>query len=197
MTVLGPLLFLIYINDLHKSIRFSKVLHFADDTSLIHSNKSVKQLNRHINHDLTLLCHWLKANKISLNANKTELIIFKSKRKSITKHLNFHISRQRITPKKSVKYLGLILDEHLSFNEHLHSLIPKLTCAVGMLAKIRHYITNETLKSVYFSIFNSHLLYGLQVWSLGNNPLQNRIITTQNKALRIITFKKSRQHSNP
>ena len=84
--VLGPLLFLIYISDLSQSTQHSTVFHFADDTALFQSNSSLKALNRYINHDLHLLCDWLRANKISLNVNKTEIVLFRSKntkRKSI------------------------------------------------------------------------------------------------------------------
>ena len=78
-SVLGPLLFIIYINDLHQAIKFSKVHHFADDTNLLCIDKSMKKINMHINHDLQRLCHWLRANKLSLNADKTEIVIFRSK----------------------------------------------------------------------------------------------------------------------
>ena len=71
-SVLGPLLFLIYINDLHKAIRYCKVHHFADDTNLFHTNKSVKNLNKLVNHDMKQLNNWLSASKISLNVEKTE-----------------------------------------------------------------------------------------------------------------------------
>ena len=84
-SVLGPLLFLIYINDLHNAIKHSKVFHFADDTSLINSNISLKKINKQVNQDLTLLSNWLRANKICLNAKKTEIIIFRSKQKSVKK----------------------------------------------------------------------------------------------------------------
>ena len=80
-SVLGPLLFLIYINDLHKAIQYCKVHHFADDTNLFHTNKSVKNLNKLVNNDMKQLNNWFSANKISLNVEKTELIIFKSSRK--------------------------------------------------------------------------------------------------------------------
>ena len=116
-SVLGPLLFLLYINDLHKSICHSSVFHFADDTSLLYSNKNLRKLNKHINHDLSLLCHWLRANKISLKANKTELILFRSPKKIISKTFNFKINRQKISPSSSAKYLGVMLDEHLTFEK--------------------------------------------------------------------------------
>ena len=83
-SVLGPLLFLLFINDLHLSDNDSKVHHFADDTNPLFSNKSSKKVNNCINHYLALLIRWLRANKISLNATKTETVIFRPKHKSIT-----------------------------------------------------------------------------------------------------------------
>ena len=70
-SVLGPLLFLIYINDLHKTIQYCKVHHFADDTNLFHTSQSVKNLNKLVNRDMKHLNNWLSANKISLNVEKT------------------------------------------------------------------------------------------------------------------------------
>ena len=77
-SILGPLLFLIYINDLSKAIIFSSVHHFADDTNILYVSSSLKDINKKINHDLSNLVQWLRANKISLNVSKTEIVIFKS-----------------------------------------------------------------------------------------------------------------------
>ena len=74
-SVLGPHLFLIYINGLHKAIQYCKVYHFADDTNLFHTSKSMKNLNKLVNHDMKHLNNWLSADKISLNVEKTELVI--------------------------------------------------------------------------------------------------------------------------
>ena len=79
-SVLGPLLFLLYINDLHNSVRYAKTYHFADDTSVILSSTSLEILSKRINKDLFNLSNWLKANKLSLNVKKTELVIFRSKK---------------------------------------------------------------------------------------------------------------------
>ena len=115
----------------------------------------MKKINKHINHDLSLIVQWLRANKISLNADKTELEIFSPKRKQITKHLNFRISGQKIEISNRVKYLGIQIDQHLNWNEHIKNIIPKLTRAIGILSKIRHYVPKFLLKTIYYSIFNS------------------------------------------
>ena len=93
-SVLRPLLFLLYKNDLHKAMQHSSVHHFADDTNLLYTNNSLKKINKHMNHDIKHLCQWLQSYKTSLNASKTEIIIFKT----TTKHLNFRVSGQEINP---------------------------------------------------------------------------------------------------
>ena len=101
-SVLGPLLFIIFINDLNVSIKSSKVHHFADNTSLLLINKSLKQINKLVYHDLALLVQWLRSDKISLNTSKTEILLFRPKGKTITKHLNFRISGERIKTSTTV-----------------------------------------------------------------------------------------------
>ena len=116
-SILGPLLFLIYINDLSKAIIFSSVHHFADDTNILYVSSSLKDVNKKINHDLSNLVQWLRADKISLNLSKTEIVIFRSHSEQTTKHLNFRLSGQKIISKNHTKYLGIIIDEHLTFKE--------------------------------------------------------------------------------
>ena len=95
-SVLGPLLFLIYINDLHKAIQYCKVHHFADDTNLFHTSKSVKNLNKQINLDMKHLNNWLSTNKISLNVEKTELVIFKYPRKILMDEIKLRLSGKKV-----------------------------------------------------------------------------------------------------
>ena len=126
-SVLGPLLFLIYINDLNEAKEHSIIHHIADHTNILYSNKSHKKINQYINHDLSLIVQWLQANKISLYQAKTEIIIFQPKGKIITEHLNFKISGQKINPINQIKYLGIYLDKHLSWNSHLNQLKTKVS----------------------------------------------------------------------
>ena len=187
-SVLGPLLFLLYINDLHFSIKHSKTRYFADDTCLLMVNKSLKQIKKHMNQDLKHLYNWLIANKISLNKDKTEVVLFRHPNKRINYNLKLKLNGKNLELTDSVKYLGVHLDSHLNWSKHIDVLAPKLNRAAGMLAKIRHYVSNDTLRSIYYSIFHSVLTYGAQIWGQTANKNINRVILIQKKALRIINF---------
>ena len=187
-SILRPSLFLVYINDLNKAIIHNQVHHFADDTNFLITGKSLKKINKYVNHDLRLLCHWLRANKISLNVSKTEIIIFKRKNKQTQKHLNFRVSGQKIEITNSVKYLGIQLNDSLTWKTHLISLLPKLNRAIGLLSKIRYYTPKYLLKTIYYSLFNCHLIYACLVWDREKSALFRKIENLQDKALRIINF---------
>ena len=105
-SVLGPLLFLLYINDLNQAIKFCKVHHFADDTNLLCLSNSIKKLNKLVNTDLKHLANWLNANKISVNVKKTVMVIFKSKQRKFEGNLKIKLYGKRLYPTESVKYLS-------------------------------------------------------------------------------------------
>ena len=196
-SVLGPLLFLIYINDLHNAIKYRMVHHFADDTNLLLFDNSLKSLKKKINIDLKLLCHWLSANKISLNSSKTEYILFHHKQKTINYQLKLKINGKRLYPSTFIKYLGVFLDENLSWRKHIDTLSLKLRRANGALAKLRHYLSPTVLVTVYHALFHSHMFYACQVWGQNKNSTNNRIFILQKSAIRIMTFESRRSHSDP
>ena len=196
-SVLGPLLFLVYINDLHKSIINSKTYHFADDTSIVCRGTSLKDLKLLLQNDLFGLVHWLRANKISLNAGKTEIIIFRSRYKRIDCKLVFKMSGQKLSIKKKVKYLGIILDEHLTWSEQMIVLLSKLSRATGILAKIRHFVNFKTRLSIYYCLFESHLNYCIQCFGYLTLTNLSKLQVLQNKAMRMIFFKGPRESARP
>ena len=178
---------LIYINDLNKAIKFSLTHHFADDTNLLYSSNSLKRIQKYVNLDLRFLCKWLKANRISLNASKTEMIIFRDPRKKSSYIPKIKIDGKKIAPSKFVKYLGLFIDCHLSWQEQESCISTRLSRAVGMLCKIRYFVNHHTLRMIYFGIFSSIMTYGSLIWGQYNRIVDN-LQTIQNKALRIMNF---------
>ena len=181
-SVLGPLLFLIYINDLNVAINYAIVHHFADDTNLLITGKSLKSKKKRTNIDLKLLCNWLKANKISLNSSKTEAILFRHPNKNIDYDLKLKIDGKRIFLTNSVKYLGIHLDQHLNWKHHIHELSMK---------------SYNTLISIYYAIFSSHMTYGCQIWGQKGNVGGNKISILQNRMLKRIHFKPNDETVNP
>jgi len=197
-SVLGPLLFLIYINDLHQCIKNSSTFHFADDTNLLYvPPKRIRNKNivRRLNIDLKALNNWLTSNKISLNSSKTELIVFREKNTPIPK-LNLKLNGTKLEPKSEIKYLGLIIDEHLTFKGHINIMNSKLKRANNLLALSRHYLPSSLLKQVYYAQFHSHLSYGCQVWGLRPASI-NQTIILQKKAIRLMSFSHKYAPTNP
>ena len=175
-SVLGPLLFLIYINDLHNAIKHSHVYHFADDTNLLNINSSPNKIQRQMNLDLKNVYKWLLANKISLNAAKTELIFFHKPGRMPDFNFKIKINGYKITPSDYIKYLGIYLDSTLSGVEHSRILSTKLKIASGLLSKIRHYVPPHELTSIYHAIFSSHMIYGCQIWAQNKESIEKIVV---------------------
>ena len=192
-SVLGPLLFLLYINDLNQAIKFCKVHHFADDTNLLCLSNSIKKMNKLVNADLKHLVNWLNANKISLNVKKTEMVIFKSKQKKFEGDLKIKLCGKRLYPTESVKYLGVKIDTNLSWQYHVNDLSIKLNRANALLFKMRKYVSLKILRSIYFPIFDSYLSYCYLVWAQNCRTIQ-RIMILQK---RLFKFQPRNFHTSP
>ena len=195
-SVLGPILFLLYINHLHNCIKHSTTFHFADDTNLLNISHNYKKLKKEVNKDLKLLVQWLRANKISLNNDKTELIYFHKVNNTIPTDNMIKLNGKKLYPSKKIKYLGVYLDETLSGNSHCEELIKILNRANGMLAKARHFVPSKEIKNIYHAIFSSHLMYGCQIWVQNLCSVSHKISTLQKNAVRM-TFSDFKAHSEP
>ena len=144
-----------------------------------------------------MLCHWLNANKISLNTSKTEYILFRHKQKSVNFDLKLKLNGKKLYPSSYIKYLGIFLDENLNWKKHISVLSSKLRRANGALAKLRHFVPLKTLTSVYHAVFGSHLNYGNQIWGQKQNSVTNRILILQKSAIRIMSMVPRRTHTDP
>ena len=195
-SVLGPILFHLYINDLSNAIVYSLVYNFADDTAILCTEKDPRRLRKRVNIDLKLLLHWLKANKLYLNVAKTVVLLFKNKRKDVNYDIKIKLDGKRMRFSREVKYLGMIIDDNLSMINHKKQVCGRLRKANGALCLARHYVPYPILRLIYYALFQPHIQYGLQIWGQ-NLSRSSRVATLQRIAVRIITFSDCNASSKP
>ena len=163
-SVLGPLLFLLYINDFSNSATNIDFHLFADDSNLFCSHKNLQSLEQNSNMQLHNVNQWLCANKLSLNIDKSNFVIFRPPQKKIEYTVKLQINNKIREEKKCIKYLGIFIDCHLNWKEHVHELSKKIARGIGILSKLRHLVSQAILVQVYYSIIYSFLVYGVLIW---------------------------------
>ena len=187
-SVLGPLLFLIYINDLPNiSVKLLFFL-FADDTHLYFESDDLQQLERIMNIELKQLTLWLNVNRLALNIGKTNFVIFHSYNKSLPYSVTLKLNNKAISQKSHIKYLGVIIDEHLTWSQHTTTISKKVSRSIGIMYKLRPFMNTKMLTNIYYSLIYSHLVYAVQVWGSACSTHLNRIETLQKRAVRMMTF---------
>ena len=197
-SILGPLLFLIYIDDLRFSLNNCSVFHFADDTNLLFTAKNPNLMSKVINQELKKkLFEWLCSNCLSLNANKTEFLIFRPPRATLKNRVILRLNGVTIFESPKIKYLGIILDSRLSWKHHVNELCKKLGRSLGMIYKTRKLCNETSLRSLYFSLFNSHASYGLAVWGQCLSENFTKIERIQKRTIRAIKFADFNAPSKP
>ena len=189
-SVLGPLLFLLYIYDIYKSSSLFSFYLFADDTSIILSNNNLKELESLVNRELGNVNEWLKANEVSLNIKKSNFVIFRPRQKNIPliPRIRFLdcVTNTYANLVMKVKYVGLMIDSNLSRKYHIEPICHKISKSIGIIAEIRHYVPRRVLLSVYNSLIVPYLTYGICAWGNCALTFQRKIATLQKRALRLL-----------
>ena len=156
-SILGPLLFLIYINDLLKAAPALNYILYADDTNILTTNPSL------LCSEIPKIKKWCLANRLILNYSKTFQVIFKSHNKEISyPNYEIQLNCKTLEMKQITKFLGIILDSNIAFKEHISELCRKLKLVMIMMRAIRHYFDQKTMVDLYYAFFNPHLLYGIE-----------------------------------
>ena len=185
------------IYDFHLCLSQTSCGHFADDTFIIYNSKKPKTIETVINTELKEVIKWLRLNKLSLNAGKTELIFFHSNRHKLDyENIYIKFNGVRLIPVDYIKYLGIYIDKYLNWNHHIYELGKKLSRANGVLSKLRYNAPLETCLQVYYAIFFSHLTYGCNVWGLTSEENILKIERLQKKCVRILSFASFNSHAN-
>lgn len=184
-SVLGPLLYSLYVLSLQAANLQGKYFTFADDTALIYTGRNEVGLQTLVNEDLDTYLKWLYCNRLKINIDKTKYLLFKQKN---TNFNNVEIRINNITLEKvsSIKYLGLIVDENLNWHQHISKICNKITPMFSVLFKCRHYLNNKTKYLIYNSFFLSHLRYLIPVWGTCCQTAFKDIQVLQNKILKIL-----------
>jgi len=184
---LGPLLFLIYINDLPNTSTILNFIIFADDTNVFHSHKSLDELYQIINHEITYVVDWFRINKLSLNINKTNFILFRSHRKLIPEiSIQLLIDGNIIPQVSTTKFLGIHIDQHLNWSEHIKIISMKIAKNTGILNRLASYVPQQVLLNLYYSLIYPYLAYGNIVWASNYMHRLHKINILQKRAVRII-----------
>ena len=189
-TILGPLLFLLYINDLPNCLNHSHPRMFADDTHLTYSAANVHDIEQKLNQDLKSVSEWLAANKLTLNTSKTEFMLIGSRQRIRTSHSSptLTINGAPIKRVDCVKSLGLNIDENLSWNKHIDKISKKIASGIGALKRMRPFVPSSTLKYIYSSVIQPHFDYCCVVWDNCSKSSADELQKLQNRAARILTF---------
>jgi hypothetical protein len=190
-SVLGPILFLIYMNDICNAVHGPKVKLFADDTNMFVKADNLNSLNIECNHYLAELNAWFLDNRLSLNIEKTVYLLFQPNfRKWRTNSLDLTIDGLKINQAISSKYLGIIIDERLNWLEHIDYVYKKLIKFIGIFYKLRNKMPNNCLKNLYFALVYPHLLFGIELYMNTFKSYFERLSVLNNKFLRILQREK-------
>jgi hypothetical protein len=219
-SILGPILFLCFINDLPNCTDIMTLL-FADDTAGLLSGSELQPLIQKANLELQKMAAWFRANKMAVNVSKTKYIIFKPRGKRIDLNNgegvvfnNNDLNANVVDPDKifaldriyddnpnvndrSFKLLGVLLDENLSFNAHCDYVCNKLAKANFIINKVKNILPKSALKTLYYALFHPHLLYCLPIYSCTSTQNINRLKLMQKKVIRAVCNANYNAHTEP
>ena len=185
-SVLGPLLFLIYINDITSSSKLFSFTLFADDTNIFNKNTSLNQLFTITNNELTKLSVWFKANKLSLNISRTNYMLFLNRKYIKSDAIDLKIDESIINRVSECKFLGTIIDENLTWKPHINLITNKISTNVGIMFKVGQFLSKVTIKTLYYSLVYKYIHYCNIIWANNFLTRLSRIVTLQKRAVRTI-----------
>ena len=195
-SILGPLLFLIYINDITRASPILTYILFADDTNIFYSHRNPRTLVNTINIELGKISNWFKCNKLSLNIDKTNFMHF-SNVHSPNFQFSLYIDVLPLLQKTATKFLGVTIDSKLSWNEHIKNISTQVSRNIGILYKLNGLLNEKSLFTLYNAFILPHLCYCNIAWANCYRTKTNSVLLLQKRALRVCTNSYYRANTDP
>ena len=195
-SILGPLFFIIFVNDMFNVSNVLFNVLYADDTCIYISGSDINALFDVLNIELASLLEWLNANRLTLNVEKTFYMLFHRKRIK-TDNLKLIIGQSMLKQTSQCKYLGLIIDNKLNWAAHIAHVKSKISKCVGILIKARPCLSRKCLLDLYYSFAYPYLIYCVEIWGHAGDRLLHPLFLVQKKIVRIITFSAFLAHTAP
>ena len=188
-TILGPLLFLLYINDLPNCLSNCVPTMYADDTHLTCAGDCVDNRQLYLNLDLENVHNWLRANKVTLNRTKTEFMLIGSRQRlsTLTDSPTITINDNQVSQVTTAKSLGVTIDNKLDWSSQIDKLTKKVASGIGAIKRIRHLVPQATLHPIYQALIQPHFDCCNVVWGNCGITLLKKIQKLQNRASRVLT----------
>ena len=196
-SILGPCLFLLVIEDLPKISNLFEMILFADDTTLTMSNSNFNELVDNTNMELDSLKNWINANKLTVNTDKTELLFVSNRLAPNQNNISIEFQGASITPVNDCRYLGVQIDDKLSFRNHIQCILGKISKYTGILYKIRSNLPISTRINYYYAFIHPYLSYNILVWGNTFQTILEPINIQLKRIVRIICGAQFRDHTDP
>ncbi len=191
-SVLGPLLFIIYINDISRVISQGKIVTFADDTAAIFNHLQLGELKEMTQLELNKMAAWFAINKLTLNVSKTNFMLFTRRKTETSQNFKLTILGEEVTRVSHARYLGIEIDDQLNWNEHIANVTKKVRMNTSMIYKIGHAIDLRHRKMLYNAFVLPHVSYCLPIWGIGYKTHYSKLTVSLNAAARALVFAKIR-----
>lgn len=193
-SILGPLLFIIFVNDVFDLPLKGTLVMYADDSALVYSSENIEELFENMQHDLNLINNWFYNNGLTVNGTKSKYMIFSSTDRYNTSNYNLHLGASQLERVQDHTYLGLVMQQNLKWNCHINSVHSKIVKFLGMLRRTSHMLSPKDRKNLYYAHVHSQITYMNIIWQNAPAYAINKIATTINKFMRIIFWE---QYNNP
>ena len=183
---LGPLIFLLFVNDLNLNLGIGDCIQFANDTTLVFAHRNLKYLRYCVESELSVVQDWFNANKLTLNIGKSSYLLFQGHKQQLTK-FQIVLNGVEIPRVSHAKFLGTWIDDRLNWEMHANKILTKVKCAIGMLRRSKQVLSSNAKRLLYFGQIHSHLSYCLAIWgTMLSKHMMTKLTTAQRKAVSLI-----------